>query len=122
MAETTQIIKKYYYSKKNYKFDTVISQIETITAIMAKLIKSDFLAVYFKRDNDSKIIPVSFHNSTTTPVVKYEMLDKIWKHKHIEINSKDNLFLQFTPQEIENNKYLVFLKEYGYSHLGYLPG
>jgi len=121
MAEITQIIKKYYYNQKNNKIDAVISQIEHITTVTAKLLKSDFVAVYLKRDADSATIPIAYHNTTDNNIVQYELLEKIWKHKHIDINNNENLFLTFTPEEITNNKYLSFLKKYDFNHFGYLP-
>ncbi len=78
MRTSSKLIQKYYHVKVGHKLAGIISQVDTVSLIAARLLGADFTAVFYRAENNDRLIPVSYQYGQHISVRHFELLESTW--------------------------------------------
>ena len=61
--------------------DSVISLVDKIALLSSCLLGADFVAVFYRKENNDKLIPVSFYHKPDERITELQLLEETWLQK-----------------------------------------
>ena len=100
MRTSSKLIQQYFHVRMGHKLSGIISQVDTVSLIAARLLGADFTAVFYCAENNDRLIPVSYQYGHHLSVRHFDLLEKEWgeaqpdetnlERKTIAINGGDD--------------------------------
>jgi len=84
MESSSLLIKKFFHIKKSDKINIIFEQVERISSLSVGILNADFVALFYKHDEEENFIPLSYYNKTDKQIINFNKLENIW------INQKDS--------------------------------
>ena len=79
MSESTFLIKNYLHSRKSGKMTSLITQVEEIAHMVARALRADFVAVFYRKPDYENLVPLAFRNQSTSAITELTELENHWR-------------------------------------------
>ena len=76
---SSKLIQKYYHSQMGFKLAGIISQVDTASQVISRLLKADFIGVYYTKEGNNHLIPVSYQYGHHVSIKNLNLLEKHWE-------------------------------------------
>ncbi len=76
---SSKMIQKYNHSQMGLKLESIISQVDTSSQMISKILNADFIGVFYSKEGNKNLIPVSYQYGYHVPINNLDMLEKFWE-------------------------------------------
>jgi len=84
MRTSSKLIQQYFHVRMGHKLSGIISQVDTVSLIAARLLGADFTAVFYCAEKNDRLIPVSYQYGHHLSVRHFDLLEKEWGEALLE--------------------------------------
>ena len=88
MSESANLISRYYQASLGRKLDKVVSLVDASTELAARVLESDFLAIFVKHETNDRLIPIGYHGVVGKAVENLGDLEQAWASHTAEPSKK----------------------------------
>lgn len=78
MQTSRTLIQKYYHVRVGHKLAGIIAQVDTVSLMAARLLGCDFCAVFYRAENNTRLIPVSYQYGSHLSIRGLDVLESTW--------------------------------------------
>jgi len=81
---SSKLIQKYYHTQMGFKLAGIIAQVDTASQLISKILNADFTGVYYTKEGNNHLIPVSYQYGHHVSIKKVDLLEKYWENAESE--------------------------------------
>lgn len=113
MNGSAYYLQKYLHLKHSDKLEGVVRQIDKVVRLMALSLGADFTAVFVRRPDEARLIPVSYFHQTGS-VKKVESLEASWESSLIKGGDKKGKLTFLSDSDSSDSSDAEFVAANGY--------
>ena len=76
---SSKLIQKYNHSQMGFKLAGIISQVDTASQMITRILNADFTGVYYTKEVNNHLIPVSYQHGHQVSIKNLDLLEKFWE-------------------------------------------
>ncbi len=78
MSDSARLIRSSFSSRRSSAFNLVIAQVDHLTVLAARLLKADFVAVFYRPRDNNRLLPLAYHDEAVAEFADLRLLEERW--------------------------------------------
>ena len=104
VGPSSQIL-KYFHIQRSQQLSSIVGQLDKAAQLVSELLKTDFIAVIYRRPKDDSIILVACNNRNGVEVKQLNLLDKQWSGVSISDDLDALRIIDLNISELSENSH-----------------